>query len=133
ALDNHSRTIRVPAAVAQLERRIAAAQSRFEAEFGRPPTDPELQAAAEVSFEELERVRAAARAVTSLDRPVGDDRDAASLGELIGGEDEEPSEELELALREGAVRRALEHLPPRDRRVVELRYGIADDEPATTR
>jgi RNA polymerase primary sigma factor len=132
ALDNHSRTIRVPTTVAQLERRVSQAERRLEAAFGRPPTDDELIAAAEIDPEDLERVRDAARAVTSLDRPVGDD-DGTTLGELLPGAERGVDEEVELSLRESAVRRALRHLPMRERRVVELRYGMERDEPATTR
>ena len=133
ALDNQSRTIRVPTTVAQLERRVSQAERRLEAAFGRPPTDDELIAAAEITPEDLERVRDAARAVTSLDRPVGEDGDGATLGELLPREESGVEEEVELSLRESAVRRALRHLPMRERRVVELRYGMERDEPATTR
>ena len=131
ALDNSSRTIRLPTNIAQLERRVAAAERRFEAEYGRPPNDEELAEAAKLSMEELERVRAAARAVTSLDRPVGEDEDT-TLGELLGDGDG-VEEEVEMSLRESAVRRALRHLPMRERRVIELRYGMERDRPATTR
>lgn len=132
AVDNHSRTIRLPTTVAQLERRVSQAERRLEAAFGRPPTDEELIAAADITREDLERIRDAARSVTSLDRPVGED-DGATLGELLPGDERGVEEEVELTLRESAVRRALEHLPMRERRVVELRYGMERDQPATTR
>jgi RNA polymerase primary sigma factor len=130
ALDAHARTIRIPVSVAQLERKVAAAQRRFEAEMGRPPTDDELAATAEVDVAEIERLRQAARAVTSLDKPVGEDQEA-TLGALLPSNGEPVEEEVAVSLREGAVRRALEQLPDRERRLVELRYGFGDRDPTS--
>ena len=130
ALDAQARTIRIPVTVAQLERRVAAAQRRFEAAMGRPPTDDELAAAAEVDLEDIDRLRQAARAVTSLDKPVGEEQEA-TLGDLLPGAGEPVDEEVALSLRAGAVRRALEQLPDRERRLVELRYGFGDREPTS--
>jgi RNA polymerase primary sigma factor len=64
-----------------------------------------------------------ARTVTSLDRPVGDDGETA-LGELLGDERAGPAEEVEVALRDEALRNALAGLPAEERKVVELRYGV---------
>ena len=64
-----------------------------------------------------------ARTVTSLDRPVGDDGETA-LGELLGDERAGPAEEVEVALRDEALRNALAGLPDEERKVVELRYGV---------
>jgi RNA polymerase primary sigma factor len=64
--------------------------------------------------------------VTSLDRPVGSEGDT-SFGELIAGEDAEPSEEVHVSLAERAVRTAVEGLPEREREVVKLRYGMNGD------
>ena len=63
------------------------------------------------------------RTVTSLDRPVGEEGDTA-LGDLLGDERAGPDEEVEVALREDALRRALDGLPEEERKVVALRYGI---------
>jgi RNA polymerase primary sigma factor len=77
---------------------------------------------------ELHEAREAARVVTSLDRPVGEEEET-SLGALLPSADRGPEEEVDIALREEALRRALERLPERDREVVKLRYGINGDEP----
>ena len=71
ALDSKSRTIRLPVDLAQRERKIARAQRELTAELGREPTDDEVAARAELSLEEIKRIRDAARTVTSLERPVG--------------------------------------------------------------
>jgi len=83
-----------------------------------------------VTLEELERVRDAARVVTSVDKPVGEEGEA-TLGELLPGEETPPEEQVNLTLREDAVRRAVEGLPTPEREVVKLRYGINGDEPTT--
>ena len=131
ALDNNSRTIRVPTTVAQLERKISRAEREFEASFGRAPSDDELATAAEVDPAEFERVRAAPRAVTSLDRPVGAEQET-TLGELLPVEGEPVDEQVEVSLRESAVRRALARLPQREHEVIRLRYGINDVDPTST-
>jgi RNA polymerase primary sigma factor len=131
AVDAHARTIRIPTSLAQLERKVAQAQRQFEAELGRPPTDEELAAAAEVPLEEIGRLREAPRAVTSLDRPVGEEGDT-SLGELIPSEGESVEEEVEVSLRSEAIVRALDSLPERERIVVRRRYGINGNDPTTT-
>ena len=128
ALDNRSRTIRIPVHLGQRERRIARAHRDLAALLGRDPTDEELANAAEISLNELEETRAASRVVTSLDRPVGEDEGTA-FGALLASEERGPEEEVDIRLREDALRRALEQLPEKEREVVKLRYGVGGDEP----
>jgi RNA polymerase primary sigma factor len=128
ALDSKSRTIRVPVDLAQRERRIARAQRELAAELGREPSDEEVAARAELSLDELQRVRDAARTVTSLERPVGAEEET-ELGELLPSDAQPPEEEVEITLREQALRRAVDELPQREQAVVRLRYGIDGDHP----
>ncbi len=123
---NKSRTIRVPVHVSERERRLARAEQELTAKLGRPPDDEELARAARLTPAQLREARTAARAVTSLDRPVADD--GAELGELIPSEGEESVEELHVSLREEALRRAVEALPEPERSVVRLRFGLEGDE-----
>jgi RNA polymerase primary sigma factor len=81
---------------------------------------------------EIEEVRDAARTVTSLDRPVGDEGETA-FGELLPSEQAEPEEEVQLNLQQEQLRRAVAQLPDREREVVKLRYGINGDEPTPLR
>lgn len=133
ALDNSARTIRLPVEVGQLERRVARAQARFAAQRGRSPSDEELAEEAGISIAELARVRSAARTVTSLDKPVGEEPASAAFGELLPSEAPEPSEEVVIDLSRSALRRAVAGLPEAERRVIELRFGLDDDEPAPLR
>jgi RNA polymerase primary sigma factor len=126
---NKSRAIRIPVHVTERERRLARAENELAVTLGRPPDDEELAKAAKLSAKQLREVRAAPRAVTSLDRPIGEDE--TGLGELLPAEGEEPVEELHLSLREEALRRAVANLPELERQVVELRFGMDGPEPMT--
>jgi RNA polymerase primary sigma factor len=132
ALANRSRTIRIPVHVGQRERKLGRALAALQARLGREPTDEELAAEAELSVREVRETRDAARVVTSLDRPVGEEDDT-SLGALISSDEPGPDEEVEIALLRDAVRSALARLPEREREVVRLRYGIDGDEPTPLR
>jgi RNA polymerase primary sigma factor len=123
---NKSRTIRIPVHIVEREQKIARAERELTAKLERPPTDEEVAEQAKLSLKHVREVRAAARAVTSLDRPVGNDGDT-SFGELFAGEAPEPAEELHVSLAEEAVRHAVETLPDREREVVKLRYGLDGD------
>jgi RNA polymerase primary sigma factor len=126
ALDNRARTIRIPVHLGQRERKIARAQSELSARLGREPTDAEIAQEAELSLDEVLEARETARVVTSLDRPVGEEEET-SLGALLPSGERGPDEEVDILLREDALRRALERLPERERMVVKLRYGLNDN------
>jgi RNA polymerase primary sigma factor len=128
ALDNRARTIRIPVHLGQRERKIIRAHSELAAQLGRDPTDEEIARAAELNLDEVREARDAARVVTSLDRPVGE-AEETSFGSLLPSGERGPEEEVDIALREDALRRALNRLPDREREVVKLRYGINGDDP----
>jgi RNA polymerase primary sigma factor len=128
ALDNRSRTIRIPVHLGQRERRVARAGRELAARLGREPTDEEIAKEADLSLEELAEVRDAVRVVTSLDRPVGKGEDTP-YGALLASDERGPEEEVDILLREDALRRALDQLPEQEREVVKLRYGVGGDEP----
>ena len=99
-------------------------QGRLTASLGRTPTDEELAEAVRLRPDQIEQVREAARAIVSLDQPIGAEEEGGGLGELIAGEHVEPAEELHLSLREEASHRAVAALPEREREVIALRYDI---------
>jgi RNA polymerase primary sigma factor len=133
ALDERGRTIRLPINVAQRERKIANAERALTARLGRPPTLEETAAQAELAPKQVEELRDVARKVTSLERPLGDDGEA-ELGELLPGTGPAPEEEVEVVLREEAVREVVRELPEREREVIRLRFGLnGDREPVSVR
>ena len=122
-VSNKARTIRVPVHVLQRERKLSRTERALALELGRQPTDEEVAAAAEVTLKQLREVRAAARVLTSLDRPVGE-AEETTLGELLESDAPEVEETVDVSLREDAVRRAVAELPDPERAVVKLRYGL---------
>jgi RNA polymerase primary sigma factor len=131
-LANKARTIRIPVHIGQRERKIARAERELLARLGREATDEEIAREAELPLPQVEEVREAARTVTSLDRPVGDEGEAA-LGDLLQGGAPPVDEEVELSLSEELLRRTIEELPEPERKVIRLRYGINGDEPQPLR
>jgi RNA polymerase primary sigma factor len=128
---NKSRTIRIPVHIADREQRMNRAERELSIKLGRPPTDEEIAEAARISLKHLREVREAARAVTSLDKPLGDDNDA-SIGDLVGVAEGAPvEEEVEISLTEDTLKRALESLPERERTVLTYRYGLGVEEPTS--
>ena len=130
ALSNTSRTIRVPVHIEQRQRRLARAERDLTNKLGRDPTDEELATAAEMELDEVFELREAPQAVTSLDRPVGDDGET-ELGDLLPSDQAEPGEELVEGERMDSLAGALDELPDSERRVIELRYGLEDGQEKT--
>jgi RNA polymerase primary sigma factor len=131
-LANKARTIRIPVHIGQRERKIVRTERELQAKLGREPTDEEIAAAAELPLTQVEEVREAARTVTSLDRPVGEEGDT-SLRDLLEGDSPPVDQEVELSLSEELLRRTVEELPETERRVIRLRYGIDGQDPQPLR
>jgi RNA polymerase primary sigma factor len=129
---NKSRTIRIPVHIGQRERKIARTERELAAKLGHEPTDEEVAKAAELQPAEVAEVREFGRAITSLDRPVGEEGEA-SLGDLMASDRPSPEEEVAVSLDEQALRRAVAELPEREREVVKLRYGVNGDDPTPLR
>jgi RNA polymerase primary sigma factor len=121
-----ARTIRVPVHVLQRERRIARATPALAADLGREPTDDELAAAVELPLHHVREAREAARAVTSLDKSVGEGEET-TLAELFASDAAEPAEEVETNQREALVHRVVSELPQAEREILRLRYGLTGD------
>jgi RNA polymerase primary sigma factor len=121
AVANHARTIRVPVHVVERQQKLGRAARRLEVELGREATKQELADATGLG---------AAQASVSLNQTVGAD-DEGELGDLFADrEAPDPFDEAEESLRKQGVRRALDALPERERRILELRFGF-EGEPWT--
>ena len=128
---NKSRTIRIPVHIAEREQRIARAERTLAPKLGRQPTEEEVAQQARLPLKQVQEVRKAARAVTSLDRPIGSENEAA-LGDLFASEEAQPEEEVDVSLEQDVLRRAVAQLPEREREVVKRRYGLnGDRDPAS--
>ena len=120
---NKARTIRIPVHIVEREQRISRAERELVGRLERMPTDEEIAKQAKLPLKQVHEVRAAARAVASLDRPVGED-DSASFGDLFSSGEATPDEQVEVELTEQALHRAVAGLPERERQVLNLRYGL---------
>jgi RNA polymerase primary sigma factor len=128
---NKAREIRIPVHIVEREQKMGRAERELTTKLGRPPTEEEIAKAAKLPLKQVREVRQAARAVTSLDRPFGDE-DSGSLGEVVTGESPSPEEEVTVSLGLDTLRRAVSELPERERDVVKMRYGLNGDvEPAS--
>jgi RNA polymerase primary sigma factor len=123
---NKAREIRIPVHIVDRERKIARAERELTAKLERAPTDEEVADATKLPLKQVREVKEAARAVTSLDRPVGDEGET-SFGELVAGGEAGPEETLTVSLEEDTLRRAIATLPEREQEVVRLRYGLNGD------
>ncbi len=130
AVANHARTIRVPVHVVERQQKLSRAARRLEVELGREATKLELAEATGLPIQHVEEALGAAHASVSLNQTVGAD-DEGELGDLFADrEAADPFDEAEESLRRQGVRRALDALPERERRILELRFGF-EGEPWT--
>jgi RNA polymerase primary sigma factor len=130
ALSSQSATIRIPTHVSERRAKLARARRRLELALERAPTRQELADATGLPPKHVDEALDAASAPVSLNQPVGSDDDG-ELGDLFSDPSAgDPADEATAALRRQEVRRVLEGLPERERRVVELRFGF-DGEPAS--
>jgi RNA polymerase primary sigma factor len=131
ALADKARTIRMPVYVVEKLNQIRRVERALQARNGREPSSEEVAAEVAISVEEVDQIRDAARALVSLDQPVGDD-DGTGLGDFVADESASaPEEGVHASLQSEVLARVLGTLPERERRVLELRYGL-NGEPAQT-
>jgi RNA polymerase primary sigma factor len=127
AIADKARTIRLPIHINELISKYTQARERLFQYFGREPKVSELARFMGMSQEKVrEAARALRQSVISLETPVGEE-DESTLGSLL--EDllsPSPEEEATRELLRARVRAALDVLTPRERRVIELRFGITD-------
>jgi RNA polymerase sigma factor (sigma-70 family) len=110
--------------IVEREQRISRAERDLAPRLGRMPTDEEVADAARITVAQVAEVRGAARAVTSLDKPISDASGTTFQDLLPGGEEEDVEQEVTVNLAQEALRDALEELPEREREVLKRRYGL---------
>jgi RNA polymerase primary sigma factor len=126
-----SRIIRIPVHTVEKMDKLDRVRRDLIAELGRNPTVAEIAESAQVTVEEVVKLRSTEHDTISLGIPIGDDG-ATELGDLIEDTDTpSPLEAVELDLRYDDIRRRLDALPPRDATVIRLRFGL-EGRPALT-
>jgi len=131
ALSYQSRTIRLPVHMGERLRRVKQVAGQLEKELGRKAGKEEIAKELNLSPEQMERVFRAPTHTLSLEKPVGEEGES-QLSEFIQDEDIPPPVEVVLdgQLRE-QLNDALQKLPDRERRIIDLRFGLSDGDPRT--
>jgi RNA polymerase primary sigma factor len=131
ALADKARTIRIPVHIVEKLNRIGRAERSLVTELGREPTPEEIAEVTGIGPDELDSIKRSAQAPVSLEKPVGDEEES-EFGQFIADEKaESPYERAADILTKEALREALEKLSYRERRVLELRYGLGGEHPRT--
>jgi RNA polymerase primary sigma factor len=131
ALADKARTIRIPVHVVEKLNKIGRAERKLVTELGREPTPEEIAEHTGIEPDEVESIKRSAQAPVSLEKPVGDEEES-EFGQFIADERaESPYERAAEILTKEALREALENLSYRERRVLELRYGLGGEHPRT--
>jgi RNA polymerase primary sigma factor len=131
ALADKGRTIRMPVHVVEKLNRIMRAERKLQAQNGRLPTSEELCRELEIPVDEIEQILRAAQTPVSLEKPVGDEEES-EFGHFIPDQTTPlPDEAAEMSMRRETLKRLLQCLSYRERRVLELRYGLGGEHPRT--
>jgi RNA polymerase primary sigma factor len=131
ALADKARTIRMPVHVVEKLNKIGRVERKLLAELGHDPTADEIARELEIEREEVEQIRRSAQAPISLEKPVGDEEESEFGHFLADQSAAAPDEAAETTLRKETLKRILCALSPRERRVLELRYGLDGQHPRT--
>jgi RNA polymerase primary sigma factor len=132
ALADQSRTIRIPVHMVERMNRVARARRALIQKLGRDPSLEELGALVEMAPKKVEEILKLGQEPVSLEAPVGSEEGDASLGDFIeDAAGDRPLEIVSNRIRDADLQRVLEALPWRERRVIELRYGLGGDPPMT--
>jgi len=131
AVADTARTIRIPVHMFERLNRVTYVQRQLVQFLGREPRPDEIAAELELTSEEVRQVLRMAQFPISLEKPIGENEDA-KLGDLVEDElAESPFDVASISLRGEDIEHALAALPERERQVIELRFGLHDDQPRT--
>ena len=130
SITSKGRAIRLPGSVEQRLFALRRAERTLAAALGREPTTAETAEELGWAESEVQELLRADRRLLSLQQPTGPEGDT-ELGELLPDDAPSPFEQVESALRGDEVRALLATLQPRERALLELRYGLGGEPPLT--
>jgi RNA polymerase primary sigma factor len=131
AIADKSRTIRIPVHMVEKLNKAVHVERQLVQKLGREPLPSEIARELGMSADEVREILRMAQAPISLEKPIGEDEES-ELGDFVRDDSEPtPFDTATLNLRREDIERALESLPERERRVIELRYGLTGDRPRT--
>ena len=131
AIADKARTIRIPVHMVEKLNRVAHVERQLVQKLGREPEPAEIAEELRWPVSDVRDILRVAQLPVSLEKPVGDE-DESELGDFVADDAVlEPFEEASEHMQKEGVKKALEALPDRERQVIELRYGLAGNEPLT--
>ena len=131
AIADKARTIRIPVHMVEKLNKVVHVERQLVQRLGRDPRPEEIAAELEIAPEEVREILRMAQLPVSLEKPIGEEEDS-ELGDFVQDElAESPFDSASLHLRRSDIDRALESLPERERKVIELRFGLRGDRPKT--
>jgi RNA polymerase primary sigma factor len=130
ALADKGRMVRLPVPVADRVRKLEIAERTLSTKLGAAATEADLALHLEWEIDEVERLRSLGRRAASLDAPLGEEGDSA-LGHLLATGAPSPEDEALVSAERAGVAAALCALGATERRVLELRFGLAGEDPHT--
>ncbi len=131
AIADKGRTIRMPVHVVEKLNKINRAERKLVGELGREPSIAEIADAVKLPEHEVESIKRSAQTPVSLEKPVGDDEESEFGSFLADDKAVSPEDAAETVLRNESLRDVLNTLSYRERRVLELRYGLGGEHPRT--
>jgi RNA polymerase primary sigma factor len=131
AIADKARTIRIPVHMVEKLNNVVHVERQLVQKLGREPSADEIAHEVRCTPREVRDVLRISQLPISLEKPIGEDEDSA-LGDFVQDETaESPFESATVIMQKENVRRALNALPPRERQVIEMRYGLLGGRPRT--
>jgi RNA polymerase primary sigma factor len=131
AIADKARTIRIPVHMVEKLNKVVHIERQLVQRLGREPRPDEIATELEMTTEEVREILRMAQLPVSLEKPIGEEEES-ELGDFVQDEQaESPFDTASLSLRREDIKKALDSLPERERKVIELRFGLLGDQPCT--
>jgi RNA polymerase primary sigma factor len=131
AIADKARTIRIPVHMVEKLNKVVHIERQLVQRLGREPRPDEIAEELEMTTEEVREILRMAQHPVSLEKPIGEEEES-ELGDFVRDENtESPDEAASLTLRRSDIENALSSLPDRERKVIELRFGLNGQQPCT--
>jgi RNA polymerase primary sigma factor len=131
AIADKARTIRIPVHMVEKLNKVVHIERQLVQRLGREPRPDEIATELEMTTEEVREILRMAQLPVSLEKPIGEEEES-ELGDFVQDDQaESPFDTASLSLRREDIKKALDSLPERERKVIELRFGLLGDQPCT--
>jgi RNA polymerase primary sigma factor len=131
AIADKARTIRIPVHMVEKLNRVVHIERQLVQRLGRDPRPEEIAAELDMTADEVREILRMAQLPVSLEKPIGEEEES-ELGDFVQDESApSPFDTATTTLRREDIERALDSLPERERKVIELRFGLKGEHPCT--